>query len=272
MQFEDLRAAGVLRQRKVFALLRAGYEALFHLASPDAQYLSRRVHDLDTKIHANHGLVIGVHVRHGDQHPWEYQYQQSYTPLIKYTSAAHALVTAASTAKNGTIDSVLESNSEIFLASDDPDVYATSEFSDSLRAQDQILLASKAQLDASQKVLTSAEAIREFHDENVGWEGGFFKDLFWGLGTPSKSSRPPRRQAEPRNSEAPSELALLLRRLIGRAYLLDLAVVGSADRVVCGISSVSCRLLAVMMGWERAIVKKEWQNVDGGFEWQGITL
>ena len=234
--------------------------------------MSHRVHDFDTKIHAHHGLVIGVHVRHGDQHPWEYQYQQSYIPLVKYTFAAHAFVTAASATKNDTTDSVLEANSEIILASDDPDVYATPEFSTALRAQDQILLASKAQLDASQKVISPAEAIREFHDGNVGWEGGFFKGLFWGLGAPAKGSGTSRYRAKPKDADVPSELALQLRGLIGRAYLLDLAVVGSADRVVCGISSVSCRLLAVMMGWERAIMDKGWQNVDGGFKWRGIVL
>jgi hypothetical protein len=78
----------------------------------------------------------------------------------------------------------------------------------------------------------------------------------------------------------PSDAALRLRELIGRAYLLDIAVLGSAsDSIVCGVSSVTCRLLGVMMGWDAIIAGQRsaggstrhvWKNVDGDFEWKGI--
>lgn len=58
-----------------------------------------------------------------------------------------------------------------------------------------------------------------------------------------------------------------LRELIGRGYLLDLAVLGTAsDGVVCAVSSAGCRLAGVMMGWE-AVERARWVNVDEGRGW-----
>jgi hypothetical protein len=34
---------------------------------------------------------------------------------------------------------------------------------------------------------------------------------------------------------------------------------------------MGCKLLAVMMGWENAIVKGRWVNIDGDFEWKGVA-
>jgi len=62
-----------------------------------------------------------------------------------------------------------------------------------------------------------------------------------------------------------------MRVLLGRAYLLDLAVLGQADRIVCGVSSNTCRILAVMMGWDKAIEKGMWRNIDGDFDWGDIV-
>ncbi len=153
----------------------------------------------------------------------------------------------------------------MILASDDPEVYTSPELSHALRAQEQLLLASKSTLDAA----TGDQAGHKFTDENVGWEGGFFKDVFWSLGqSPSPGATLLRSEADGRLD--PSELAFRLRELVGRAYLLDLAVLGQSNRVVCGVSSVGCRLLAVMMGWEKAIVEGGWRNVDGQWDWKGI--
>ena len=272
-QFEDAHKVGVLRQEPMFAFLRAGYEALFHLADADAQYVDKRVHEFDWKIRDKGGLMVGVHVRHGDRHPWEYQYQKSYIPLENYMDAARESLITASTNKNGSEDHVKEMMSKVILASDDPDVYTSVEVSHALRAQEYILLASKSNLDAAQGYSKSND---KFVDDNVGWEGGFFKDVFWGLGdpTPSKTARSLQLREEQMENEGriiPSEQALQLRALVGRAYLLDLAVIGKSDKIVCGASSVGCRLLAVMMGWEKGIVKQSWRNVDGDFDWKGIV-
>ena len=273
-KFEDAHKVGVLRHGPIFAVLRTGYEALFHLENQDAEYVEKRIQELDSKIRGKGGLMVGVHVRHGDRHPWEYQYQKSYIPLEKYVDAARAFIRDASIAQNDSTNNIGEAMSKMILASDDPDVYASPDLSSALHAQERILLAGKSTLDAATGTLQNANS--KFIDDSFGWEGGFFKDVFWGLGdaTAAKTARSLGLRAEQLEREErtpPSELALQLRALVGRAYVLDLTVVGSADGVVCGVSSVGCQLLAVMMGWERGIVRKGWRNVDGDFGWRRIV-
>ncbi|KAH0533472.1 hypothetical protein GP486_009007, partial [Trichoglossum hirsutum] len=120
--------------------------------------------------------------------------------------------------------------------------------SPTIRAQSQIHLASKASLQASTPLPPGTRA--PYIDNAIGWEGGFFHDLFWSLDKHNKKN------------------ADLIRSLLGRAYLLDLKVLGEAsDHVVCGVSSVACRVLAVIMGWEKGIKGGAWQSVDGDFDW-----
>jgi hypothetical protein len=138
-----------------------------------------------------------------------------------------------------------------------------------------------------------------------GWEGGFFRDLFFSLGREDHTTRMP--QGRPilkgRNVHSeeherflhalktsdsyatyqhgefyrhepkvqPSRDALALRAVIARAYLLDLAVLAQADAVVCAVSSAACRVLGVMIGWD-AVSQGNWRNVDGSFGWQGLAV
>ena len=260
----------VKRQKNIFKLLHHGYQVLFDLNSPDQEYVNKRVDKLDTDIYDKGGLQIGVHVRHGDKHPWEFQYQSSYIPLETYVEAVRKEMLDTFTLPNGTEDHPSIHASKMILASDDPDVYTSPTFSFALRAQERIELASKSNVDAANGGTNSV-------DDTVGFEGGFYKDVFWGLGETntvfSHSAKAITLRAlelERAGRIVPSSAALQVRELVGRAYLMDLAVVGRADRVVCTVSSVGCRLLAVMMGWERGIVKKGWINVDGEFDWVGI--
>ena len=271
--FEDGREVGVGRQKAVFDMLRKGYEAMFTLNEEDQEYVVQRTMDLDSTVRADGGVEIGVQVRHGDRHPLEFQYQRSYIPLSRYVEAAFQLATTRQKDK-------MHAATVLLLASDDPDVYALPEAKYAQRAQSYISLASK-------KTLGKAEAKR--FDKGLGWEGGFFKDVFWSLGLPPRAHVPnvdgspnpskrylPREPSSSSSTDAmnfhthPTADALKLRELVGRSYLLDLAVVGQADRVVCGVSSNTCRILAVMMGWEDAIVKGYWKNVDGDFDWRGL--
>lgn len=274
-QFQHAHKVDVFRQKPIFAFLRTGYEALFHLSSPDNDYVSKRSEELNTQIRDAGGIVVGVHVRHGDRHPWEYQYQKSYIPLEKYLNAANDFILPASidggNASAGKEDSVRASTSKIIIASDDPMVYLSDEFSHAFRAQTQMQLASKAALDAA-SAGSHAPPGNKFVEGNVGWEGGFFQDMFWDLGIPSALGKPSRSDGGRRGEDDPvPEMATQLRALVGKAYMLDLAVLGRADRIVCAVSSAGCRLLAVMMGWEEAVRKKRWRNVDGGFGWRGVV-
>ena len=227
-QFEDPREAGARRQRPIFALLRAGYEALWKPSVEDEAYVAMRVEGYGGK------ETVGVHVRHGDRHPLEFAYQKSYIPLQRYLSA---------TAPNAT----QEASPVILVASDDPAVYAAPEFVSTTRAQDRYDLSNPS-----------------FVTAGVNWTGGVTAAAFWRMGQVNEDAvRGPL-------EGPPDEVTIRLRWLVGRSFVLDLAVLGRADRVACAVSSAACRLLAVMMGWERAMEEGRWVNVDGDFDWTGI--
>ncbi|OKL60843.1 hypothetical protein UA08_03932 [Talaromyces atroroseus] len=277
--FRSPFVAGETQQKEIFDMAHTGYEALFHIIGDDAVYLQQRILGLNREVRSKGGIAVGVHVRHGDTHPLEAQYSDSYIPLDLYVKKLSTIIRTH--LEQADSDSALAqsmiSHSKIMLASDDPDVYSSLELGGAERAQNYISLASKSSLDAAndqQELLA---------DENSGWEGGFFQDMFWSLGVaadyslvggPLPSNRGPTDSktlslgsvAEQHRLQ-PSKEALSLREWIGRAYLLDLAVLSQSDQVLCGISSASCRLLAVMMGWNKAITRQSWQNIDGNWSW-----
>ncbi|KAF2749901.1 hypothetical protein M011DRAFT_475228 [Sporormia fimetaria CBS 119925] len=250
-EFEDARKMRVQRQHRIFGLLRTGYEALFKLRSDDASYVTNRAETLYAPVAQDGGINVGMHVRHGDKHPYEYQYQKDYIPLDRYIDTAREQS---------------KKKAALIVASDDPSVYESPEFTTfnppANRAQDRIVLATKRALEAAQGKKNP------WIDEVTGWEGGFYRDIFFSLGQPVGNAND---VDSLDNNEKLPESALRLRELVGRAYLMDLAVLAQADRVVCTVSSIGCRILAVMFGWDRAIIKGEWVNVDGQFEWKGIV-
>jgi len=274
-EWEDPTKMRVQRQHKIFSLLRTGYEALFKLRTDDAKYVLNRALELYGDVKSEGGISIGLHVRHGDKHPLEYQYQEDYIPLDRYTDAARDIYidlienggrkSKQSKKRSPDAGSALftrHTTSKMILASDDPLVYESSEVGpNSVRAQDRIVLATRAALEAAQGKKNP------WIDEITGWEGGFYRDVFFSLGQPVGNANDMQKLD---NSNVP-EQAMKLRELVGRAYLLDLAVLSKADTMVCTVSSTGCRLLAVMMGWEKAVVKGNWRNIDGSFDWKGIV-
>jgi hypothetical protein len=252
--------------REVFDMARQGYETLFRLNRGDDEYVSSLARKLRQGEHGGeeNGLV-GIHIRRGDCHPFEFAYQMGYLPPERYMDSARSLVGRG-----------LEERWKVLLASDDADMFDDVELSGAMRAQTRISLASKRQLASG----------------GLGWEGGFFKDVFWGLGLP-EHVKEQKRVGSPRPTKArpgdgnekgkgngfdqehdrnyrtsPTRKALQLRELLGRAYLLDLAMLARSDKVICGVSSNACRILAVMLGWERAFENKDWKNVDGNYGWR----
>jgi len=271
-EFEDPTKHEVQRQHKIFALLRTGYEALFRLRADDATYALDRAHSLYGPIAKDGGLSIGLHVRRGDKHPYEFQYSKDYIPLDRYMDTARDLyitrienANSKSKQKRSREENNLfarHTSSKLVLASDDPTVYESGELGpNTVRAQDRIILATKAALEAAQGKKNP------WIDEITGWEGGFYRDVFFSLGQPTVNAN----EAAKHDSANVPEGALKLRELVGRAYMLDLSVLSKADTVVCTVSSVGCRILAVMMGWDSAFGKQNWVNVDGDFDWRGIV-
>ncbi|KAK5000794.1 hypothetical protein LTR66_000426 [Elasticomyces elasticus] len=290
-EFVVSRRHGPERQKQVFDLLRAGYKDLFQLVGDDAPYLDRRIRDLKNRTNPN-AAIIGLHIRRGDCHTHELQFSRDYLPLDKYTSAATDIlarrISNARDSSNGLhltaasdIASLLnQTGSKILLASDDPDLYPLADLSFTTQAQDRITLASKTTLDKSDPktpIRADGSAYTKHIDENIGWEGGFFSSLFWSLGQSSTSSLTrlsrlpsfsgPYDSETDTEDESVPEPVMQLRNYVGRAYLLDLAVLGqSSDEIVCAVSSAACRILAVMMGWD-ALKEGRWKNVDGGTSW-----
>ena len=76
------------RQKPIFDLARAGYEALFHLAKDDAEYVRERSEELYEPVRQNGGVSVGVHIRRGDWHAKKHPYEKSHLPLDVYTDAA----------------------------------------------------------------------------------------------------------------------------------------------------------------------------------------
>ena len=276
--FQEPRKDKPDMQESIFSLARKGHNALFHLAQADSAYSSARLSELNSKVRSKGGFVVGIHVRRGDRRPWEVQYEHSYTPLETYTKAADSFIAHGShhhSAHDGGAPSSENGkcHSQIILASDDPDIYSMHEFSNTTRAQSQISLANKAALDAASPTSVPHDPdniFSKFVEGNVGWEGGFFPSIYWGLGDPSAGSVAARGLRKEREDPPPGELSLRLRQLVARAYLLDMKILGQSDAVVCGVSSLGCRLLAVMMGWEKGILGGRWKNVDGTYGWRSL--
>jgi len=257
---------GQSRQRSEFDLARQGHDALFRLIKEDSEYVDRRARDLMAKRIVprtkgmQNGVAIGTHIRRGDRHPLEPKYRHSYIPLSKYAEAARAIVEEKFNTALGAEDAAAKRQSFLIVASDDPTVYESGEFAGSTLAQDRIKLASKQE---AKQQTTDRHVMRKFIDENFGWEGGFFAPMFWNLGKASANAAG--------GKSAPSPEKIKLRSLVGRAYMMDLAVLADAsDAVVCTASSAGCRLLAVMRGWDSAMERSEWINVDGGSQWTGL--
>jgi hypothetical protein len=250
-----------------FSLARKGYEALSRLNNEDNDYVDSRVGELmakrivpKSKGHRN-GLAVGVHIRRGDLHPLEFQYRHSYMPINLYSDAAREIIETKfnHTGPFGGEDAAAKKQSLVVLASDDPMVYESAELTGASRAQERIKLASKQNI---QKANPDKSVMHKFVDETFGWEGGFFAAMFWNLGVTTTHAA---------GDNAPSAETRRLRSLVGRAYMMDLTVLADAsDVVVCTVSAVGCRLLAVMMGWESAMEEGNWVNIDGGYGWMGL--
>ncbi|KAF4981537.1 hypothetical protein FDECE_17678 [Fusarium decemcellulare] len=265
--------------RDLFELAYTGYQDLFALNQDDQAYVDNRVNGLQAKAKVGDTLttrapIIGLHIRHGDQHPLEYQYRDTYIPAEVFLKKVGRLVEEHYNASD--VQETTKRHFITLLASDDPAVREEPEFSNIILSQDRIRLASKG---AIEEANGNPHMLHRFVDNTFGWEGGFFSPMFWNLGVDSKNNAaeaPAGVNVEDVNEEArhmapPSEETLRLRSLIGRAYMMDLAVLAeSSDKIVCGLSAMGCRLLAVMMGWEDGMEKGGWLNVDGSYGWTGI--
>lgn len=267
-EFGDGHKTGEGRQHAIFKLARTGYESLFQLNDENSEYLKLRLNQLATKAG---GPRVGIHVRRGDKHPKETQFERdSYIPLDRYVTAANELLISFG---DESVESSRAAATALLVASDDPDVFEEDEFAAATRAQTLIRLASQQTMYVAPTAASEEKVgmFNKFKPSPVGWEGGFFAPMFWSLGRPDTTGIDVVDSGL--KTSPPTEETLRLRGLVGRAYLLDLAVLGRAsDAIVCTVSAMGCRLLAVILGWESAIDRNMWRNIDGHFEWYGLEV
>ncbi|GAB7337791.1 hypothetical protein MBLNU457_g3060t1 [Dothideomycetes sp. NU457] len=280
-QFENSRRSSAKKQREIFGMIRSGYDALFSVPSEDASFYVEKLATLRALAESQQQPLIGMHIRRGDCHPFELEFSRDYLPLDRFVESALTLFPSTS---NATLPRTL------LLASDDPDLIVSPSLLSTLpaspavslqKAQDRIILASKRTLTPS--VPERNGAYTKHVDENSGWEGGFFAPLFRSLGRLGRTNHPSFHSAKELKMDVEARLmkqlegagesqaqieknARTLKELVGRAYLLDLAVLGQNDGVVCAVSSAACRVVGVMMGWEK-VVGGQWINVDDGRSW-----
>lgn len=268
-EFQVARKHGLEAQSRVYDLARSGFKALFKLTGEDSLYAASRIAKLKDDAAAHGGSMVGMQIRRGDLHPFEYQYSRDYLPLERYARGARSLSRTLLGGDEALDDfsSIVEYvKSPLILSSDDPDIMDSSELLEAAAplsvqpAQERIQLATKKRLDKTSPVAPLRDGPYVKHvEENIGWEGGFYSALFYSLGGAKRAASTDYKVNIP-------EQTLRLRQLVGRAYLLDLTVVSESDGVVCAISSASCRALGVMMGWD-AMTGGRWMNVDDGRAW-----
>lgn len=219
-QFEDPLKMEVLRQIKIFDLVRQGYEALFRLGLREDSLSA-----VEDRKHATPGPVVAVHIRRGDGRPLDWGFKKiGYVPLEKYSEAASNLFVAANLVGNGVI----------VCASDDPDICSAPEFTGFEPAQN----------------LPQPPTHRLGARIDTPNSPGFIAEDFWNMDMGRRAQ-------------------------MGISYVRDLKIMGelaarAGSSAVCDVASVTCRLVAVVMGWDRAILEKGWVNTDGEFDWNGV--
>ncbi|KAM6513125.1 hypothetical protein FALCPG4_015596 [Fusarium falciforme] len=119
--------------------------------------------------------IIGLHIRHGGQHPLEYQYRDGYIPAEVFLQQVVQLVEAH---YNSSAAGGAKPHAITLLASEDPTVHEEPDFSNVILPQERILLASK---DGIEEANPNPHMPHHFVDETFGCEGGFFAPMFWNL-------------------------------------------------------------------------------------------
>nr|POE51573.1 hypothetical protein CFP56_25780 [Quercus suber] len=269
-EYGSSRRPGLERSKRIYDMIRVGYEDLFHLIDDDAFYADTRAARTKAAAAANGGVVVGMQIRRGDLRPFERQFSSDYLPLDRYAAGVRQLFRSLHNPTPGRtrrphrrtssddIGETLYPRAPLLMASDDPELFSSTDLLQATapwtpqKAQERIQLATKRMLDrqAPARAPTPEDLSSPYTKpapEHAGWEGGFYRALFFSLDRGLDAAR--------------------TRHLLARAYLLDLAVLAAAsDGLVCAVSAASCRLLAVMLGWD-SVRNGRWLNVDDARPW-----
>ena len=287
-------------QKDIYDMIREGYEALWggELSNnDDEEYTRQRVQDLTRMAEENGQHVVGLHVRRGSHRPLEVSYRQSYIPLSRFISAASSTSPSTSlTLKSTTAHESHSPQIKLIAASDDSSLYSSPDFlaADITQAQDRISLSWQGGFyDGIFHSLGGVDSSPEARRHHYAFQSPT-------AAQPSKAQSPshsqPISQSQPdsRTHSPPADQTDLhpvenetdprdtqqMREYIARSYLLDLAILSRAsERVICVASSSGCRILGIMMGWDRIVGSARkggmngWVNVDYGVrevDWSGL--
>ncbi|KAK6531774.1 hypothetical protein TWF694_002943 [Orbilia ellipsospora] len=244
---EDARSVGVNRQKPIFDLLRAGYDAI-PLSSSISNAVSKRIQDIGV---SKKRAVVAVQIRRGDKKAREWNYHNGYIPVERYlkvsanetADVSTDLLTTSDVGDKWVKEYSLPDYPKVecadfkplrIISSDASDIFENQEIKDCVEFDGSCVRAQDRKV-------------------NVGAPGGFWaEDL-------KKMDR------EVKEAEG-----------VAVGYLTDFGVlVGSMENaldgwVVCGHYGDMCRMLAVGMGWDSAIEKGHWVNIDGDFDWFGM--
>ncbi|KAJ6258569.1 hypothetical protein Dda_6615 [Drechslerella dactyloides] len=247
-EFEDARAMEVARQRPIFEMLRAGFDAV-PLAAGIRETVLQRVAAIDVVDRD----VVAVQIRRGDRNAKEWRYHQGYVPVQRYMAVSRNDTTAyAGGGGAGGGDDNFDDKDDVWqkqyllpeypeadqpvrvIASDASDVFEQREVRECLGGDS-----------------VPGGCVKAQGTTAVGTPGGFWAEDLAGLDAGERGE-------------------------VAGAYLVDFGVLvesiarARAGWAVCGFGGDMCRMLAVGMGWEAAIEKGHWVNVDGDFDWFGM--
>ncbi|KAF3922988.1 hypothetical protein ABW20_dc0103078 [Dactylellina cionopaga] len=246
-EFEDARAMGVMRQKPIFEFLRTGFEAI-PLKEGIQSTITDRVNAIGITSEKD---VVAVQIRRGDRNAREWRYHNGYIPLDRYMKVSHN--------ENGTVAGGMfltgsgEDGEDVW-----PKKYSLPSFPECGDRPDEPIrvIASDASdiFDTEEIKNCDGDCVRaQDRSVSVGKPGGFWAEDIVKM------------DAEIKEAEG-----------VATDYLIDFGVlIESVTRardgwVVCGYYGDMCRMLAVGLGWESAIQKGHWVNIDGDFDWFGM--
>ena len=235
--FERPRFAGSRRQQRIFALVAAGYAHLFQLQPALEEDAQARVRALTAR--AGDGAWVAVHVRRGSLKPHTWAWHKSAIPLDVFVNAAVELIDSAAGQQPAR-----QQRGRVVVVSDDRAVPDAPQLAGSFSPW-------------------NSNGRQGGGGGGTGMAGGYSPDQLLAL---------PMADRVALGREFVVQLRVVAELLSRRNSSDPSSGEGASSQagVVCAAGSATCRLLAIMLGWELSVEMERWKDIDGGLGWRGI--